>query len=139
MAGSTSSMVQDEQEIRQLKDVFARGFLTKDAKLRASIWTEDGTVVPPQGGFFRGREAMAEHFKTEEASLTASSRMTFSDFRFRFINRDAAFVDAEITLNDVLGPDAQVHPVVPITVVFSAVRRNGNWFVQDERAFFKMP
>jgi uncharacterized protein (TIGR02246 family) len=128
---------QDEEQIRKLKEVFATGFVKKDAKLRASIWTEDGTVVPPQGGFFQGRDAMAKHFATEEASVTNSSRMSFSNYRFRFITPDAAFVDADITLNDVLGPDGKVHAVLPLGVVFTAIRQAGRWFVQDERAYFK--
>jgi uncharacterized protein (TIGR02246 family) len=128
---------QDEEEIRKLKEVFATGFLKKDAKLRASIWTEDGTVVPPQGGFFRGRDAMEKHFETEAASVTNSSRMNFSNYRFRFITPDAAFVDADITLNDVLGPDGKVHAVLPVGILFTAVRQAGRWFVQDERAHFK--
>ena len=127
----------DEEEIRKLKDVFAEGFLKKNAKLRASIWTVDGTVVPPQGGFYRGRDAMEKHFETEAASVTNSSKMSFSNYRFRFITPDAAFVDADITLNDVLGPDGKMHAVMPLGLVFTAVRLGGAWFVQDERAYFK--
>jgi uncharacterized protein (TIGR02246 family) len=127
----------DEEEIRKLKEVFARAFVKKDAKLRASIWVEDGTVVPPQGGFFRGRDAMEKHFATEAGTVTKTSKMSFSNYRFRFITPDAAFVDADITLNDVLGPDGKVHEVLPIGLVFTAIRQAGKWFVQDERAYFK--
>jgi uncharacterized protein (TIGR02246 family) len=127
----------DEQAIRALKELFARAFVNKDARLRASIWAEDGTVVPPQGGFFRGRTAMEKHFATEVSSVTSRSRMSFSNYRFRFITPDLAFVDADITLNDVLGPDGNLHDVLAIGVVFTSVRQAGAWFLQDERAYFK--
>ncbi len=63
--------------------------------------------------------------------------MTFSNYRFRFITQDAAFVDADITINNVSGPDGKLHEVLPVSVVFTAVRQGGKWFIQDERAHFK--
>ncbi len=62
--------------------------------------------------------------------------MTFSNYRFRFITKDAAFVDADIVINNVMGPDGKVKPVVPVSIVFTAVRQDGKWFIQDERAHF---
>ena len=127
---------EDEKAIKALNDVFAEGFVKRDAKLRASIWTKDGTVAPPTGGFFEGREAIEKDFAQEIPSVTDSSRMSFSNYRFRFITKDVAFVDADITINNVMGPDGKVHPVVPVSIVFSAVRQDGKWFIQDERAHF---
>lgn len=128
----------DEQAIRALKDTFGKALLSGDAKLRASIWTEDGTVVPPQGGFFQGRAAIAKHFETEGPSITPDSKVTFTGYRFRFINRDAALVDADIALNNVLGPDGKVQRQILITAAFTAVRRGDAWLIQDERAHFNM-
>ena len=129
---------QDESAIRSLKETFARAFLAKDARLRASTWAEDGTVTPPQGGLYRGREAMAKHFETEAASVTPTSRLVFSNYRFRFITPDVAFVEADLTLDDVVGPDGTVRAVL-LGVVFTAVRRDGAWLVLDERASVKSP
>ncbi len=136
MNNPNAGTAQDEQAIRALHDVFAKGFLTKDTKLRASVWAEDGTLVPPQGGFFRGREAIAKHFATELGSVTDKSEMAFSNYRFRFVTGEAAFVDADITLNNVMGPDGRLHSGMRISVVFAAVRQAGKWSIQDERAFF---
>jgi hypothetical protein len=65
--------------------------------------------------------------------------MTFSNYRIRFITKDVAFVDADITINNVMGADGKVHPVVPVSIVFTAVREDGKWFIQDERAHFVAP
>jgi ketosteroid isomerase-like protein len=105
--------------------------------LRASLWTEDGSVVPPQGGYFRGRAEMAKHFETEGPSITRDSTVTFTDYRFRFINRDTAFVDTALELSNVLGPNGKVHLLVPITVTFTTVRQGDRWLIQDERAHFR--
>jgi len=83
------------------------------------------------------RLAAAKHFETEGPSITRDSKVTFTDYRFRFINRDTAFVDAALELNSVVGPDGKVHPLVPITVTFTAVRQGGTWLIQDERAHFR--
>jgi ketosteroid isomerase-like protein len=60
--------------IRALKNAFGKALLSADAKLRASLWTEDGSVVPPQGGYFRGRAEMAKHFETEGPPAIPGSR-----------------------------------------------------------------
>jgi uncharacterized protein (TIGR02246 family) len=129
----------DEQAIRGLLKTFAEALLGRDAKRRASIWTVDGSVVPPQGGFYQGHEALAQHFETESASIRSDSKATFSNYRFRFINPDTAFVDADLTLNNVSGPDGQVAPVVRIAVASTAVREREGWRIQDQRAHFNAP
>jgi hypothetical protein len=84
--------------------------------------------------FFQGRAALEKHFETEYTTVTESSTLTFTNYRFRFITRDVAFVDADLILNNVRGPDGQIQATLPIAVVFTALRREGAWFIQDERA-----
>jgi len=127
----------DERAIKSLKDTFAKALLSGNASLRASIWAEDGTVAPPQGGLFTGRVAIERHFRTEAPSITPESKATFSNYRIRFVSRDVAFVDCDLTLQHVRGPDGRVAPTVPVSVTFVAVRRDGAWLIQDERAHFK--
>ncbi len=43
-----------QQEIRGLKDAFVEAFVKTDSGRRASIWADDGELVPPQGASFRG-------------------------------------------------------------------------------------
>jgi uncharacterized protein (TIGR02246 family) len=134
---TTGGTARDVQAIRALKDIFAVAFLKKDARLRASIWTEEGTLVPPEGGFFQGRESMQKHFATQASAITASSDMRFSNYRFRFITSDIAFVDVDIALIDIIGPDGAQHALLPIVSAFTAIRTTGKWWVQDERAYFR--
>ena len=134
MAATTAS--EDEKQIRALQDLFARGITTKDAKLRASVFAEDASLVPPTGGFFQGREAIERDFEQESASITDQTKASFANYWFRFITRDAAFVDADLTINNILGPDGMPIPVAKVSVVFTAARRGGKWLIQDERAHF---
>jgi uncharacterized protein (TIGR02246 family) len=127
---------EDEKEIRALQDLFAKGIMAKDAKLRASMFAADAALVPPTGGFFQGREAIEKDFEQESASITDQTKASFADYRFRFITGDAAFVDANLTINNILGADGKPIPTAKVSVVFTAVRRGGKWFIQDERAHF---
>jgi uncharacterized protein (TIGR02246 family) len=130
------AQAQDEAAIRGLKDLFAKGIETKDPKLRASIWTADGTLVPPTGGFFEGRAAIEKDFEQESASISSSTTAQFSNYRFRFLSTDIALVDADLTIRNVLGSDRRLVPSLQVNLVFTAVRQAGKWLVQDERAHF---
>lgn len=127
---------QDEKEILALQDLFAKGIMTKDAKLRASIFAKDATLVPPTGGFFQSPEEIERDFERESASITDQTKASFANYRFRFITRDAAFVDADLTISNILAPDGKTVPVAKVSVVFTVVRRAGKWRIQDERAHF---
>lgn len=129
----------DERAIRELLDAFAANLLSRDSQRRAALWSEDGTLVPPQGGFFRGHESLATHFATESASIRADSRASFSGHRFRFITADSAFVDAELTLTNVVGAQGGVVATVRVAVASSMVRRPAGWRILDQRAYFRTP
>ena len=64
-----TSTAADEQAIRALNEVFAEGFVKKDAKLRASIWMKDGTVAPPTGGFSQGATPLRRIFSKRQHRL----------------------------------------------------------------------
>ena len=90
----------------------------------------------PLGGFFRGRAAIESHFVTEASSITSASEARFSEYRFRFITPDLAFVDTMLTLKNVQGPGGSVQPTVSIVIAFTAIRQGDRWSIQDERAHF---
>jgi len=48
-----------------------------------------------------------------------------------------AFVDAELTLNNIMGPDGKRLDEVRVSVALTAVRRAGKWLIQDERTHFE--
>jgi uncharacterized protein (TIGR02246 family) len=128
--------MQDEEAIKALNETFVEGFLAKDPKKRASIWAEDGALVPPNAGYVKGRAAIEKHFVTEVPEITESSKAEFSNYRFDFLTPDLAFVDADLTVNNIIGPDRKLIPAVLVKVVFVAERREGRWWIRNERAHF---
>jgi uncharacterized protein (TIGR02246 family) len=131
-----SNQTEDEAAIRALNDVFLAGLLAKDPKKRASVWAEDGSLVPPNAGFVKGRGAIEKHFEREMPEITENSQAEFSNYRFNFATPDLAFVDADLTIRNIFGPDQKLHPVVPVKVVMLAERRGSKWWIRDERAHF---
>jgi uncharacterized protein (TIGR02246 family) len=127
----------DETAVRALGDSFAKAFVQKNAELRASLFAEDGTFVTPQGDFLQGRIALVKDFGPEaEHAVNGSTQAAFSNFRIDFIKPDVAAVDALLTVRNVNGPDGTVIPVIPINFFYVAVRRGGQWLIQDGRAHF---
>ncbi|HEY6301758.1 MAG TPA: SgcJ/EcaC family oxidoreductase [Terriglobales bacterium] len=137
LAGSASAAeAQDEAAVRTLGDNFAKAFLQKNAELRASLFAENGTFVTPQGDFLQGRVAMVKDFGSEAQAVNGNTQAVFSNYRIRFINPDVAVADALLTLHNVSGPDGTIIPVIPVNFFYVAVRRGGQWLIEDGRAHF---
>jgi uncharacterized protein (TIGR02246 family) len=127
----------DEAAVRALGDNFAKGFVQKNAELRASLFTQDGTFVTPVGDFLQGRVAMVKDFGPEaQQAVTATTQAAFSNYRIRFINPDVAVADALLTVHNVNGPDGRIIPVIPINFFYVATRHGGQWLIEDGRAHF---
>jgi uncharacterized protein (TIGR02246 family) len=127
----------DEAAVRALGDNFAKGFVQKNAELRASLFTQDGTFVTPVGDFLQGRVAMVKDFGPEaQQAVTATTQAAFSNYRIRFINPDVAVADALLTVHNVNGPDGRIIPVIPINFFYVAARHGGQWLIEDGRAHF---
>jgi len=137
LVGSASAAeAQDEAAVRTLGDNFAKAFLQKNAELRASLFAVDGTFVTPQGDFLQGHVAMVKDFGSEAQAVNANTQAAFSNYRIRFINPDVAVGDARLTLHNVNGPDGTIIPVIPVNFFYVAVRRGGQWLIEDGRAHF---
>src|SRR5260370_31804862 len=95
-SGCTSAgQARDEAGVRALGDAFAKTFVQKNAELRASIFTEDGTFVTPRGDFLQGRVAMVKDFGPEaEQAVNGNTQAAFSNYRVPSIKPDVAVVDA---------------------------------------------
>src|SRR5262249_53232372 len=135
-SSASAGQARDEAAVRALGDTFAKAFIEKNAELRASLFTEDGTFVTPQGNFLQGRVAMIKEFGPEGQAVNSSTQAAFSNYRVRFIKPDVAFVDALLAVRNVNGPDGTTIPVIPINFFYVAVRDDQRWLIEDGRAHF---
>jgi uncharacterized protein (TIGR02246 family) len=135
--GAVVAQARDEAAVRALGDGFAKDFLQKNAEARASLFTEDGTFVTPQGHFLEGHGAMVQEFGPEaQQAVNGTTQAAFSNYRIRFIKPDVAVADAILTVRNVNGPDGTVIPVIPISFFYVAVRHGDQWLIEDGRAHF---
>ena len=136
-ASASAGEARDEAAVRGLGDTFAKAFVQKNAELRASIFTENGTFVTPQGDYLQGHVAMVKDFGSEaEQAVNGTTQAAFSNYRVRFIKPDVAVVDALLTVRNVNGPDGTIIPVIPINFFYVAVRHADHWLIEDGRAHF---
>ena len=134
---ATAGDARDEAAVRALGDTFAKGFVQKNAELRASLFTENGTFTTPVGDYLQGRVAMVKDFGPEaQQAVTATTQAAFSNYRIRFIKPDIAVADALLTVHNVKAPDGKIIPMIPINFFFVAVRHGDRWLIEDGRAHF---
>jgi uncharacterized protein (TIGR02246 family) len=134
---ASADQARDEAAVRALGDTFAKAFIEKNAELRASLFTENGTFVTPVGDFLQGRVAMVKDFGPEaQQAVNGNTQAAFSNYRVRFIKPDVAVVDALLTVHNVNGPDGTVIPVIPINFFYVAARHGDRWLIEDGRAHF---
>src|SRR5260370_7078998 len=57
---------QDEAAVRALGDKFAKAFVGKNSELRASLFAEERTFVPPEGAFLQERAKILKHFVSHQ-------------------------------------------------------------------------
>src|SRR5258707_2383028 len=106
-----------------LGDTFAKAFVQKNAVLRASIFTEDGTFVTPRGDFLQGRVAMVKDFGPEaERAVNGNTQAAFSNYRVRFIKPDVAVADALPSRHKVNGPNGTINPPRSVKLFLLALR-----------------
>src|SRR5215831_5197232 len=134
---ASASQAQDEAAVRSLGDNFVKAFVQKNAEVRASLFTENGTFVTPVGDFLQGHAAMVKDFGPEaQQAVNGNTQAAFSDWRIRFIKPDVAVADALLTLRNVNGPDGTVIPVIPVNFFYVASRHGNQWLIEDGRAHF---
>ena len=134
---ASAGAARDEAAVRALGDTFAKGFVQKDAELRASLFAQNGTFVTPVGDFLQGHVAMVKDFGPEaEQAVTPTTQAALSNYRIRFIKPDVAVADALLTVRNVKGPDGTIIPMIPINFFYVAARHGNQWLIEDGRAHF---
>jgi uncharacterized protein (TIGR02246 family) len=136
-APASAASPRDESAVRALPEAFAKNFLQKNAAARASLFVGDGTIVLPPGTFLRGRAAMIKDFGPESQQLVnPSTRVTFSNYRIRFIKPDVAFADTLLTARNLNAGKGKLIPQTLVDFSYVAVRADNRWLIEDARLHF---
>jgi len=136
-APASAASAGDQAAVRALPENFAKGFLEKNPAARASLFVEDGTIVLPPGTFLRGHAAMIKDFGPESQQLVnPTTRVTFSNYRIRFIKPDVAFADTLLTARNLNAGKGKVIPQTQVDFSYVAVHQGNRWLIEDARLHF---
>ena len=136
-APASAASAADEGAVRALSQDFAKDFLQKNPTARAALFVQDGTIVLPPGAFLRGRAAMVKDFSQESQQLVnPATRVTFSNYRVRFIKSDVAVVDTLLTARKLNAGKGKVIPQTLVDFSYVAVRQGNQWLIEDARLHF---
>lgn len=136
-APASAAPATDDAAVRALPQNFAKGFLQKNPAARAALFVQDGTIVLPPGTFLRGRAAMIKDFGPESQQLVnPTTRVTFSNYRIRFVKPDVAFADTLLTAHNLNAGKGKVIPQTQVDFSYLAVRQGNQWLIEDARLHF---
>jgi uncharacterized protein (TIGR02246 family) len=93
-AGQAGDTAKDEAAIMKVIEGINQSFQTRDAKLRASLFTEDGIFINAFGVQREGRAAIEEFWRDLFATGTFNQTdVKVTDLKVRFLTPDIAAVD----------------------------------------------
>ena len=134
-------MLGTEAAVRALGDDFAKGFVQKNAELRASLFTQDGTFVTPVGDFLQGRVAMVKDFGLEaQQAVTATTQSGILQLSGPLHQSSMSrSLMRCLRMHNVNGPDGTIIPVIPIKFFYVAARHGDQWLIEAMAARISHP
>jgi uncharacterized protein (TIGR02246 family) len=93
-AAQVRDTAKDEEAIKKVVDGINQSFERRDAKLRASLFTEDGVFINAFGVQREGRAAIEQFWKELFATGTFNqTEVKITEMKVRFLTPDVAVVD----------------------------------------------
>ncbi len=131
----------DEAGVKATFDAFSKAWAAGDAKARAALFTNDGSVINPFGQEAWGHAEIVKLFEQENATIGKGTTHVFDHFRMTFIMPTLALVDCDGTVSGIKTPAGVDAPAQKIHVFVVAVKRGKDWQIRFARPtiFAAMP
>jgi uncharacterized protein (TIGR02246 family) len=115
--------------IQKLLDGFAHGWNVHDAKIFSEVFAEDADFTNVMGMSRQGRTAIIDIHDTLFKTIWASSTLTITKSKIRFIKPDVAAVDAWWNLNGLKKPDGSDGPFRKGLLNFIMTKDKSDWVI----------
>ncbi|PYV17744.1 MAG: hypothetical protein DMG21_07375 [Acidobacteria bacterium] len=122
----------DEAAIRKVFADFAEAWAKDDAKSMASMWTEDGDLINPQGRVATGRAEVEKLFGDEHSTVFKASHISFTPGTIRLVKPDVAVFTTDYDVPDAHGPNGSPMDAKG-TVTSVMVKKGGKWMTFSAR------
>src|SRR6266568_9567879 len=108
--GVAKAQTKDEAAIRKVFADFAEAWAKDDAKSMASMWTEDGDIINPQGRKASGRAEVEKLFADEHSTIFKGSHISFSNGTVRFVRPGVAVFTTDYDVEGANAPEGSPVP-----------------------------
>jgi uncharacterized protein (TIGR02246 family) len=113
---------------------FTEAFNRFDAKAVASFFSDDGTLLTPEGRYGRGRAGVEKVFRDDAQKLLAGSTSTFTVKSARPVGNDCLLLDCDHEARGARLPDGTTGTLM-VHLVLLAQRRGESWKWLDARPY----
>jgi uncharacterized protein (TIGR02246 family) len=124
----------DADAIRKSTEEFFAAWNRKDIPGLVAHWTADATVLDPTGRVAHGRAELEAMF-TEAHAAAGDTVERLVSFSARFIRKDLAWVDVDLTVDNARGADGAPMPPVKYHLVGLVQKVGGQWLWSEGRPY----
>ncbi len=121
------AVADDEVGVKAAFDRFSQAWGAGDAKARAAVFTNDGSVINPFGKEAWGRAEITKLFEMENETIAKGTTHVFDNFKIAFVMNTIAFVDCDGTISGLKSPAGDAMPDQKTHVFVVAVKRSKDW------------
>jgi len=133
MSVATSSMQTVDSAIRSLFSSFTEAWDKHDAKALASLFTEDGDLINPEGRVANGRREIERLLQDEQSNHLKNSRMKITINQARPLTSDLAVVTDDCEITGVQDPSGGGPRTMHAITTFVLQNQRGAWRIVSAR------
>src|SRR5262252_4841550 len=124
----------DERAIRAIGPELSSRWNRGDAKACAALWTEEGSLVTPDGTRVDGRDQIEQLLGRDFEKLFKGSHGQYTVQVIDWLTPDAAFVDMELALSGLTRPDGTAGRDQTVQMVARVAKQRGRWLLANVRS-----
>jgi len=134
LAREAAATAQDEGAIRKATEDFFAAWNEGDIKSLVGHWTDDATILNPDGRLAHGKAELEGLFAGQHAAYPGTVEKLAS-LSVRFLAADLAWVDVDMTVDHMRGPDGAEMPQVKFHLVGLVQKQGGQWRWSEGRPY----
>jgi uncharacterized protein (TIGR02246 family) len=138
IAADAVSSGKDVEAIRKSTEDFFAAWNRKDIPSLVSHWTADATVLNPTGSVAHGRAELETMFAEAHAAAGDTVERLVS-LSARFLRKDLAWVDVDMTVDNIRGADGATLAQVKYHLVGLVQKVGGQWLWSEGRPYPLIP
>ncbi len=132
-AEPTAPVMSDEDTIRRVGDDFVAAWNASDADSIAGLFAEDGDSLSPDGGYYKGREAIAGNYRTSFEGMYKGTTIVITTTAVRFLETDVAISDGTYEIAGLKDAEGQDMPNIKGMFTNVMTKMGDKWFITCSR------